>query len=554
MSRYGSSSSRGGDRGGYGGGGGGSYGSKSDISNDLSKIRWSNVKLTPFQKNFYKEHIDVAERPKHEVDAFREKHQIAVSCRNRDEHIPNPITLFKEASLKSSIMTAIEKNGFKEPTPIQAQGWPVALSGKDMIGIAQTGSGKTLAFGIPALIHISAQDYLQPGDGPIGLVLAPTRELAQQVMKVMEEFARAVQTRITCVYGGAPKGQQIRDLERGCELVVATPGRLIDILNMGKTNLRRCTYLVLDEADRMLDMGFEPQIRTIISQIRPDRQTVMWSATWPKEVQSLANDFMKDPIQINIGSDTLSANHNICQIVDVVSEWEKYDKLQKLLAEIMSYGATKTMIFTDTKRCADDITRQMRKSGWPTVSIHGDKKQEEREWVLNEFKTGNCPILIATDVASRGIDISDIKFVINYDYPNSAEDYIHRIGRTARANGTGTSYTFFTQANSKNAKALIDVLKEASQAVPEKLQSLATQWSENARNHPKRERFSRGGGHDRSDDRSSKRPRNDDHRSSSNSYSSHTAQMSNHSNMSAPPPSQPPPPPTQPAPVRRRGI
>ena len=498
MSRYGSS--RGGDRG---------YNSKSSISNELTAVKWSSYKLTPFQKNFYTEPEEVANRTKAEIDEYRAKHQITVTGRA----CPNPILQFKEAGLKGSIMSVIERNGFKEPTPIQAQGWPIALSGQDMVGVAQTGSGKTLAFGIPGLIHIAAQGYLAPGDGPIGLVLCPTRELAQQVMKVCDEFARAVNLRICCVYGGAPKGQQIRDLDRGCEIVVATPGRLIDLLNMNKTNLRRCTYLVLDEADRMLDMGFEPQIRTIVSQIRPDRQTVMWSATWPKEVQSLARDFMKDPIQINVGSDTLSANHNICQIVDVISEWEKYDKLQRLLTEIMSYGPTKTIIFTDTKKCADDITRQMRRSGWPTVSIHGDKKQEEREWVLNEFRTGNSPIMIATDVAARGIDISDIKFVINYDYPSSVEDYIHRIGRTARANGTGTSYTFFTQSNSKNAKSLIDVLREAKQNVPPELEKMAQSWGDYARDKGSK-RWNRGG-----DGRGSSKRGRTDYGSSNNSSS-----------------------------------
>ena len=497
MSRY-QSNNRGGDR--------ASYNSKGSISNELAAVKWSSYKLIPFQKNFYNESPEVANRSDAEVEEYLTKHQIAVTT---NERCPKPIIEFKEAGLKSSIMAVIDKNGFKSPTPIQAQGWPIALSGKDMVGVAQTGSGKTLAFGIPGLIHISAQDYLSPGDGPIGLVLCPTRELAQQVMKVMDEFARAVNIRICCVYGGAPKGQQIRELERGCEIVVATPGRLIDLLNMQKTNLRRCTYLVLDEADRMLDMGFEPQIRTIVSQIRPDRQTVMWSATWPKEVQGLARDFMKDPIQINVGSQSLSANHNICQIVDVISDYEKYDKLQKLLTEIMSYGQTKTIIFTDTKRCADDITRQMRRSGWPTVSIHGDKKQDEREWVLNEFRTGNSPILVATDVAARGIDISDIKFVINYDYPSSVEDYIHRIGRTARANGTGTSYTFFTQSNSKNAKALIEILKEANQNVPAELEKMSNSWQETARDRYSNKRFRGGGGDRGGNDRKRQRPDSD---------------------------------------------
>ena len=222
----------------------------------------------------------------------------------------------------------------------------------------------------------------------------------------------------------------------------------------------------------------------------------MWSATWPREVQSLAKDFMKDPIQINVGSHKLSANPRICQIVDVIGEYEKYDKLQRLLTEIMSYGTCKTIIFTDTKRCADEITRQMRRNGWPTVSIHGDKKQEEREWVLSEFRSGNSPVLVATDVAARGIDIADIKFVVNYDYPSSVEDYIHRIGRTARGEGTGTSYTFFTAKNSKHAKGLVEIMSEAGQNVPPELEKMAQSWEDTGRDRGGRKRFgdSRGGG------------------------------------------------------------
>ncbi|XP_034567304.1 probable ATP-dependent RNA helicase DDX5, partial [Notolabrus celidotus] len=276
-----------------------------------------------------------------------------------------------------------------------------------------------------------------------------------------------------CIYGGAPKGPQIRDLERGVEICIATPGRLIDFLESGKTNLRRCTYLVLDEADRMLDMGFEPQIRKIVDQIRPDRQTLMWSATWPKEVRQLAEDFLKEYVQINIGALQLSANHNILQIVDVCNDGEKENKLIRLLEEIMSEKENKTIIFVETKRRCDDLTRRMRRDGWPAMGIHGDKSQQERDWVLNEFKYGKAPILIATDVASRGLDVEDVKFVINFDYPNNSEDYIHRIGRTARSQKTGTAYTFFTPNNMRQASDLISVLREANQAINPKLLQMA---------------------------------------------------------------------------------
>uniref|UniRef100_A0A674AWY3 RNA helicase n=1 Tax=Salmo trutta TaxID=8032 RepID=A0A674AWY3_SALTR len=425
----------------------------------LRKKHWNMDELPKFEKNFYQEHPDVTRRPPQEVENYLRSKEVTVKGRD----CPKPMMKFHEANFPNYVMDVIVKQGWAEPTPIQAQGWPLALSGKDMVGIAQTGSGKTLAYLLPAIVHIQHQPFLEHGDGPICLVLAPTRELAQQVQQVAAEYGRASRLKSVCVYGGAPKGPQIRDLERGVEICIATPGRLIDFLEAGKTNLRRCTYLVLDEADRMLDMGFEPQIRKIVDQIRPDRQTLMWSATWPKEVRQLAEDFLKQYVQINVGALQLSANHNILQIVDVLTH----------SSSIMSEKENKTIIFTETKRRCDELTRRMRRDGWPAMGIHGDKSQQERDWVLNEFKYGKAPILIATDVASRGLDVEDVKFVINYDYPNSSEDYIHRIGRTARSQKTGTAYTFFTPNNMKQASDLIAVLREANQAINPKLLQMA---------------------------------------------------------------------------------
>ncbi|XP_031834066.1 uncharacterized protein LOC116427636 isoform X1 [Nomia melanderi] len=435
----------------------------------LKKPSWDLSKLPVITKNLYIPHINVLKRTTDDVAKYHIGKEITVKGNNT----PSPIQAFEESNFPEYVMEEIRKQGFAEPTAIQAQGWPIALSGRDLVGIAQTGSGKTLAYILPATVHINSQPRLNRGDGPIVLILAPTRELAQQIQTVARDFGSSSCIRNTCIFGGSPKGPQARDLERGVEICIATPGRLIDFLEKGTTNLRRCTYLVLDEADRMLDMGFEPQIRKIIEQIRPDRQVLMWSATWPKEVQALAEDFLTDYIQINIGSLTLAANHNIRQIVEICQEHEKEMKLSCLLREIGKDRRSKMIIFVETKKKVDDITKAIKREGWPAISIHGDKSQPERDYVLSEFRNGKTMILVATDVAARGLDVEDVKYVINFDYPNSSEDYIHRIGRTGRCQSAGTAYAYFTPNNARQAKELISVLEEAGQVINPQLADLA---------------------------------------------------------------------------------
>ncbi|KAK0089455.1 hypothetical protein PV326_004480 [Microctonus aethiopoides] len=468
-SNYGNNDSRFGGRGGGNpnAGGGGIKGKQPGSA--LKKVNWDIRSLEPLKKDFYVEHSAVRNRSNEDIDKFRQASEITL----KGENIPNPIQTFEEGNFPPYVMEGIRKQGYTHPTAIQAQGWPIALSGRDLVAIAQTGSGKTLGYILPAIVHIIHQPRLNPGDGPIALILAPTRELAQQIQEVANCFCESVSVRNTCIFGGAPKGPQTNDLERGVEICIATPGRLIDFLERGTTNLCRCTYLVLDEADRMLDMGFEPQIRKIIEQIRPDRQILMWSATWPKEVRALAEDFLSNYTQLNIGSLTLSANHNIIQIVDVCQEFEKDIKLQRLLQEIGTEKENKTIIFVETKRKVDDITRNIRRDGWQALSIHGDKNQQERDHVLQEFRSGRAPILVATDVAARGLDVDDVKYVINFDYPSSSEDYIHRIGRTGRRRQTGTAYAFFTTHNMKHAEDLIAVLREAGQNINPRLSEMA---------------------------------------------------------------------------------
>ena len=358
----------------------------------------------------------------------------------------------------------------------------MVLSGHDLIGLAVTGSGKTLAYLLPAIVHINAQPLLEPGDGPIALVLAPTRELACQIQLECSKFGASSKIKSTCVYGGVPKGDQIRALKAGAEVCVATPGRLIDLLESKATNLLRITYLVLDEADRMLDMGFQPQIKAICSQIRPDRQTLLFSATWPESVQRIASEFLaKDSWKVTIGSQdvALKANDSISQNFVFCVEEGKYNHLILILEKELREAAkgkttvARILVFTDTKAKTDDLTRKLRTDGFPALGLHGDKTQVERDWVLSELKNGTHPILIATDVASRGLDIKDLSAVVNFDFPKTAEEYVHRIGRTGRAGSLGISHSFFTASDARLAKSLATMLKENNKPCPKELVSYA---------------------------------------------------------------------------------
>ena len=318
----------GGGGGGYGGGGGGGgFG-----GSGLSQVNWNSHQLVDFEKNFYIEHRDVTARSEAEIQEYLRRHEINLSGRD----IPRPVFTFLEGSFPPYVndILAAERDHTGKlwggPSPIQAQGWPVALSGRDCVCVAQTGSGKTLAYLLPAIVHINAQPLLRPGDGPIVLVLAPTRELAVQIEEIAHKYGKSSQVKNVCLYGGAPKREQAMALRQGVEVAIATPGRLIDFLESGTTNLRRVTYLCMDEADRMLDMGFEPQIRKIVSQVRPDRQTLMFTATWPKEVHALAGEMLKDPIRVNVGDTNLKVVKTVKQHVTVCEEMDKPRMLEKV--------------------------------------------------------------------------------------------------------------------------------------------------------------------------------------------------------------------------------
>ncbi|XP_015218938.1 DEAD-box helicase 3 X-linked a isoform X4 [Lepisosteus oculatus] len=424
---------------------------------------------------------------------------------------PPHIESFSDVEMGEIIMGNISLSRYTRPTPVQKHAIPIIKSKRDLMACAQTGSGKTAAFLLPVLSQIYTEG---PGEAlqavksnqengkygrrkqyPISLILAPTRELALQIYDEARKFSYRSKVRPCVVYGGADIGQQIRDLERGCHLLVATPGRLVDMMERGKIGLDYCNYLVLDEADRMLDMGFEPQIRRIVEQdtMPPKglRHTMMFSATFPKEIQILARDFLDEYIFLAVGR-VGSTSENITQKVVWVEESDKRSFLLDLLNATGKDSLT--LVFVETKKGADALEDFLYREGYACTSIHGDRSQRDREEALHQFRSGRCPILVATAVAARGLDISNVKHVINFDLPSDIEEYVHRIGRTGRVGNLGLATSFFNEKNSNITKDLLDILVEAKQEVPSWLESLAYEQQHKSSSRGRSKRFSGGFG------------------------------------------------------------
>ncbi|KAI5107988.1 putative ATP-dependent RNA helicase DDX43, partial [Silurus meridionalis] len=440
-------------------------------------LKWKD--LPPLEKNFYIEADFVAKRSAEEIKNWRkENNNIFVDDLKEEglkRAIPNPVYTFEEAFAHfPEIMENIVRVGFQKPTPIQSQAWPIVLSGLDLIGIAQTGTGKTLAYLLPGFIHMDQQSV--PRDkrgGPGMLVLTPTRELALQIEAECNKYSYKGFKSI-CVYGGGDRRAQIKVVTSGVDIVIATPGRLNDLQMNELINLRSITYLVLDEADRMLDMGFEPQIMKIILDIRPDRQTLMTSATWPTGVRRLAKSYLKNPMMVYVGTLDLSAVGTVQQTILFVQEEEKkayvFDFIHNMEPE------DKVLIFVGKKIVADDLSSDLCLQGLAVQSLHGDREQCDREEALKDFKDGRVRILVATDLASRGLDVHNISHVFNFDFPRNIEEYVHRVGRTGRAGRSGVSITLVTRGDWKLAGELIHILERAGQEVPEELVLMAERY------------------------------------------------------------------------------
>merc|ERR1712137_593415 len=407
-----------------------------------------------------------------QIVAYRKENRISVDTGDHGDDRA-PVLSFDECKATfpgtTSLLNSFCK-GFTKPTPIQAQCWPIALSGRDLIGIAETGSGKTLAFLLPGIVKMNAETDEKPRKRQPGiLVLAPTRELAMQSDVVCNESSSETGVSSVCIAGGMDRSAQNMALKRGARVVVATPGRLISLLETNECDLSRTKYLVLDEADRMLDMGFEPDIKKIMSYLPKKRQTLMFSATWPEEIRALASQYLKNPTKVIIGSDDLSANVRVTQIVELIDPRGKDRRLEQLLTQYHK-DECRILIFCLFKKEAARVERNLYQRGWNVKGIHGDMAQPQRTEAFNAFKDGSIPLLVATDVASRGLDIPNVEYVINYTFPLTIEDYIHRIGRTGRANKSGIAHTLFTVNEKGKAGDLCRILKEANQKVPAELE------------------------------------------------------------------------------------
>ncbi|XP_076857503.1 DEAD-box helicase 3 X-linked a isoform X8 [Brachyhypopomus gauderio] len=490
------------ERGGLGGGGG--MGNSRWVEESRDEEDWS--KPTPPN-----------ERVEHELFSgsntginFEKYDDIPVEATGNN--CPGPIDNFHDVDMGEIVMGNITLSRYTRPTPVQKHAIPIIKAKRDLMACAQTGSGKTAAFLLPVLSQIytdgpgealqaskaSGQEngkYGRRKQYPISLVLAPTRELALQIYDEARKFAYRSRVRPCVVYGGADIGQQIRDLERGCHLLVATPGRLVDMMERGKIGLEYCNYLVLDEADRMLDMGFEPQIRRIVEQdtMPPKgvRQTMMFSATFPKEIQILARDFLEEYIFLAVGR-VGSTSENITQKVVWVEESDKRSFLLDLLNATGKDSLT--LVFVETKKGADALEDFLYREGYACTSIHGDRSQRDREEALHQFRSGRCPIMVATAVAARGLDICNVKHVINFDLPSDIEEYVHRIGRTGRVGNLGLATSFYNDKNSNITKDLLDILVEAKQEVPSWLESLAFEHQHKSSSRGRSKRFSGGFG------------------------------------------------------------
>jgi len=445
---------------------------RTEMEKDQEKVRLIKVQKKDDKRKFDDRHWSDKELDRmtqRDWRIFREDYNISIKGGNPAA----PIRYWRESAIPEEILTVIDKIGYKEPSPIQRQAIPIGMTNRDIIGVAETGSGKTAAFLIPLLVWIQSlpkQTVIEEADqGPYAIIMAPTRELAQQIEEETNKFGEPLGIRTVAVIGGLSREEQGFKLRLGCEIVIATPGRLIDVLENRYLVLSRCTYIVLDEADRMIDMGFEPEVQKVldhmpVTNMKPDteyaedvtalqenfklknkyRQTVMFTATMPPAVERLARNYLRRPVVVHIGT----VGRPVERTEQVVHICKENDKRNKLISILNAGIDPPIIIFVNQKKGADVLAKGLEKMGYNAATLHGGKGQEQREHALSGLKEGAKDILVATDVAGRGIDIKDVSLVINYDMAKSIDAYTHRIGRTGRAGKSGKAITFLTQDDS----------------------------------------------------------------------------------------------------------
>ncbi|ACO64635.1 predicted protein, partial [Micromonas commoda] len=453
------------------------------------RVDHSRIEYGDFNRDFYVEAPEISSMAPDAVEATR---------RRLDLHVlgvdpPNPVGRFGQCGgLSAETLKILKRMGYASPTPIQSQAIPALLQGRDVVGIAKTGSGKTAAFLLPALVHAMDQPELSKGDGPIVLVLAPTRELGSQILAECKKLARAHEgLRCVGVLGGGSKTENFRELRAGAEVVVGTPGRVVDVCgggNKAATNLARVTYLALDEADRMLDMGFEAQVRSLCDGVRPDRQTALFSATMPARVRALcddvlglidsrANDGAVGPLTITVGRPG-GANSDVAQFAEVLADGSDDARLTWLVARIREFvDEGEVLVFCARKTQVDACVAALRDTAGARVGgMHGDMHQSDRAAALRAFRKGETHVLVATDVAARGLDVPSVRTVVSLHPPRDIESHVHRIGRTGRAgNKDGRAFTLVARTDG-NARFLSDLvlnMQRAGQRVPPQLHAIA---------------------------------------------------------------------------------
>uniref|UniRef100_A0A8C4ESU2 Probable ATP-dependent RNA helicase DDX46 n=1 Tax=Dicentrarchus labrax TaxID=13489 RepID=A0A8C4ESU2_DICLA len=425
----------------------------------LEPVDHGKIQYEPYRKNFYVEVPELARMTQEDVNAYRlELEGIIV----KGKGCPKPIKTWVQCGVSMKILGALKKHGYEKPTPIQSQAIPAIMTGRDLIGIAKTGSGKTIAFLLPMFRHIMDQRPLEESEGPISVIMTPTRELALQITKECKKFSKLLGLRVVCVYGGTGISEQIAELKRGAEIIVCTPGRMIDMLGANSVSL--CYLFSLFSAICVLY-----QVMRIVDNVRPDRQTVMFSATFPRAMEALARRILAKPIEVQVGGRSVVCS-DVEQHVLVIEEDKKFLKLLEILGHYQEKGSV--IIFVDKQEHADGLLKDLMKASYPCMSLHGGIDQYDRDSVINDFKNGACRLMVATSVAARGLDVKQLILVVNYNCPNHYEDYVHRAGRTGRAGNKGYAYTFITDDQVRYAGDIIKALELSGSPVPPELEQL----------------------------------------------------------------------------------